>query len=351
MAVRRKMKTTVREELGEISAYRSALMGAAILLVVIYHAPVESGIHWMDTLKKFCYGGVDVFFFISGFGIHRSLSQNDVKTFYEHRLRRLIPPYLPLMLMWFALDYWVSPRLRTMEALAWKIRDFLGNVVMTGWPGGADSQYAWYVQAIFWFYLASPLLFECVRWGTRSRARFAALMTAAAVFTVALLGTPVMVGSSRLIVFLLGMTAAQVAREQREDACRRANVNLPVVYLLAFAGIWMLWLIWRDARELFDAFGLWWHPFILITPGICSLLSRLFRRMEKCGLGNRALRILKMAGESSLEIYLMHLLVFDALTKRWPVTGKGWWLIIMAASVLLGILYAKGIKKVCRLLE
>ena len=71
-----------------LSAYRSELMGFAILWVVWFHSsmyvnffPVSFLNSGFSFIKKIGYGGVDIFLLISGMGIYNSLEKNDISQY------------------------------------------------------------------------------------------------------------------------------------------------------------------------------------------------------------------------------------------------------------------------------
>ena len=76
---------------------RKELMGIAILMVLLYHLCCWP--QWNNPLRIFghWYIGVDIFLVLSGFGLCFSYEKYNIKTFYYHRLIRIIPLY------WFSL--------------------------------------------------------------------------------------------------------------------------------------------------------------------------------------------------------------------------------------------------------
>ena len=60
--------------LEKISKNRSAVMGTAILLIMLYHSkvvlPTVFPYYIVAAILEFGYGGVDIFLFLSGFGIY-----------------------------------------------------------------------------------------------------------------------------------------------------------------------------------------------------------------------------------------------------------------------------------------
>lgn len=90
----------------KLEKYRSAIMGAAILWVMAYHSHISfSSLPLFsfaaDNIRSNGFGGVDIFLFVSGFGLYHSLSVNsDQLAFYQRRLTRIFPPYLPVLTIW-----------------------------------------------------------------------------------------------------------------------------------------------------------------------------------------------------------------------------------------------------------
>lgn len=85
-------------DLSLISKYRSSLMGIATIGILMCHA-APNGVNLPPMLKSvFGLGqlGVDIFFFLSGFGLFYSLSKpfKNVWEWYRKRFLRIIVPYL-----------------------------------------------------------------------------------------------------------------------------------------------------------------------------------------------------------------------------------------------------------------
>ena len=80
--------------------HRPYFMGLAIIFVFLYHiwsfTANYDGVDIRIVKNLFGYGqfGVDIFFFLSTYGLSYSINRNSLKTFYSNRLRRIIPVYL-----------------------------------------------------------------------------------------------------------------------------------------------------------------------------------------------------------------------------------------------------------------
>ena len=91
-----------------ISKYKSHLMGLAVMVVVYGHLLYyHSGLMNYEDLNFtiwYTLGSVEMFMFVSGFGIYQSLLKNrDAFRFYQRRLSRLYPTYLPVMIVFCAM--------------------------------------------------------------------------------------------------------------------------------------------------------------------------------------------------------------------------------------------------------
>ena len=82
-----------------VSRYREEIKGLAILWIVFFHTRLylPGG---FDLLRALGYGGVDIFLFIMGMGLHRSLSrQPELRGYLGRRFARILPAYLPVLLL------------------------------------------------------------------------------------------------------------------------------------------------------------------------------------------------------------------------------------------------------------
>ena len=79
--------------LKDISTYRSELMGWSILWIMMLHFTFNQ-ITPLGFIAQYGFAGVDIFIFVSGFGLFYSLDKDDnKKKFYRKRLLRIFPTY------------------------------------------------------------------------------------------------------------------------------------------------------------------------------------------------------------------------------------------------------------------
>lgn len=308
-----------------ISRYRSAIMGFAILWIMAYHSGISfSSLPLLGSaLNSICsngFGGADIFLFVSGFGLYRALSKTpDQLAFYKRRLARILPAYLPVLAAWLFLN-------RTgVHAASWP-RIVLGNLTGTAFWTKSSLCFNWYLPALFSFYFIAPFFFRVMEkpWGAGW------LIAATLVLDACFYGDYVMIAVSRFTVFVTGMALGR--RDAGDGQISRA-MELGCCVLGVFS-YWMLVMLRASLSDgLLWGGGLYWYPFIFTAPAIVFLLCRLFSWAER--RAPWALRGLNLAGICSLEIYLLHIVLFPYihLPSNWM------WPFVYAAMVFLGYVY------------
>lgn len=154
----------------QISDYRTAIMGTAILWIYLFHAG-NCGIPIYDVIMSKGWWGVDIFFFISGLGLSFSLSKCDsVKKYFKRRFTRVIPTWeivllivnligISLTIIGFAdADLFTYPR-SIYQYLCWYtgIGYWINGIVPNN-PAG--YYYEWYIPTLLLYYILAPLIFK-----------------------------------------------------------------------------------------------------------------------------------------------------------------------------------------------
>ena len=144
-----------------IFKYRSAYMGFAIIWIIMFHFKAFEGVPILGSFFSLGELGVDIFLFLSSFGLCYSLSKdsNTIK-FYKRRFIRVIPAWIFLL---FLLDIknkilgYPSPvnvlqYICYYSGLGWWIRSFVSE--------SHNYWYEWYVPSLMAFYIFTPLLYR-----------------------------------------------------------------------------------------------------------------------------------------------------------------------------------------------
>ncbi|AZB27035.1 acyltransferase [Chryseobacterium bernardetii] len=136
------------------------LRSLAIVMVLLFHYRSFKHPEWVDTIGRFGWTGVDLFFVLSGFLISGQLFQEmsskgsiSLKSFYIKRFFRIIPSYFFTLFLYFTIPFF-----REREALPplWKFVTFTQNYGLDVIHQGTFS-HAWSLCIEEQFYLLLPL--------------------------------------------------------------------------------------------------------------------------------------------------------------------------------------------------
>ena len=328
------------KQLELLSKYRAQLMGVAILMILFFHLPIDLPMP-VSYAKKACECGVDIFLMLSGFGLYNSLNKNsDVVQFYKRRASRLFPSYIPFIIVWFACTAVSTALPLTAAGAASLIKQFIGNISMLGSVTGMENQFNWYVQAICWFYLLTPIFYRCISVESRKQRNrnIAVICVVFALLNItAFMNEDVLIPLARLFIFLLGIVFADM-KNRKEDA--KHLLPTAVVFMLAGFALWLVvGLKFYDYRRVL---GLEWYPFFFIVPGLSMILCAVFEFINKNGFGRRILEFISVFGTASFEIYLIHIF-FNTVSAKY-YNNPGYKIICLGfniAAVVVGILYSR----------
>ncbi|MBR3402409.1 MAG: acyltransferase [Parasporobacterium sp.] len=322
-----------------LSRYRSVLMGIAILLIVWYHSSFQFDFVSFEPLrlslaflKELCYCGVDIFMFLSGMGIWSSLEKNSISQFARNRFRKILPIWWGYLLIRIAVGALVCDPPYT-------FLEILGFSTFTGFWLGMPGQGNWFVYFIVLFYMLSPVLYSLLKDSRRKTGMFLLLLAASFLLSLSFAFRFELTGFSRLPVYITGMYTAAVMKE----------VPMKKKHWLITAGFFVtgtviLLLCYCCFRSYLYDLGLWWYPFILITPSMLLLICAILRVLEK------PLKYLFLlfgkCGQASLEILLISDLlyqnnryIFSEISFLKQFSGNLQVLILMLAAVLLGLVF------------
>lgn len=138
------------KEVRIVSRYRSSIMAIAIICIALFHSGIEiENSKIVQFLIKVGYGGVDIFFFLSGIGVWYSLEKDrSISSFYKRRAQRVLPAYIPFIILWFWIVRYDTVNAEGISTYIQRIQEFFGNITMVGWINGLENQFNWYIQAL-----------------------------------------------------------------------------------------------------------------------------------------------------------------------------------------------------------
>lgn len=280
-----------------ISKHRTKIMAFAILGILLTHSGAYLDWGYVNRLLSMGIGGVDFFFFLSGFGLYYSYSKDpNALRFYKKRFIRIMPMFLLVLLVSKLLQNTFSwlPFLKLASTIGfWFPKDW-------GW-----SYFAWFVSVILFLYLIFPLYY-------RFFSKRPILTTCAAIGIACLLigmyiylyfvvwptayhGT--ILFYARIPVFVSGVLAGFYSRQKREPARPWLFV---VVAIVAFV-VYFFWLANYEYRFLYKT-ALFFMPYFFIAPGGSYVVALVFERLQGCRILNK---VVDLIGSSTLEAYLL----------------------------------------------
>ena len=280
--------------------YRNVWIGCAMLWIVWFHIKLESVGSVLTYAKSIGYGGVDICLFASGLGCWFSLQKDpDAYRFMKRRFARLMPTYLCFIVFWILFRQLTDP----IPKIA-----ILGNLLGIQNFTGQGHYFNWYICAVFLLYFLAPFLCGIAE-KTESRLQQLAFVILLVLFSVPFwCADTYIVTVSRLAIFYVGILFGKLCSQEALTK-RLIAVSLAVLVV----GLIVLYLFCAYFHDKLWSYGLYWYPFILITPGLCILISFVMQALDKTKPGRWIIRCLEKIGTFSFEVYLVHILVFDVL--------------------------------------
>ena len=322
----------------EISNNRCFLMGIAMLSIMLFHQGWIWG--WNPFFAFFHFfgnWGVDIFLFVSGFGLYYSLNKDgNIASFYKRRLLRMLPICLVCGLFRYIVDH-ILP------------------VGVGGYPTGVHevssdwmtilSWDRWFIPVIMIYYLLMPLLFRGIeKYGKRM------LLVSyffASLGALSVIPDWIIMYVIRFPAFCIGIITAAGLGWSMMINRSFGYVAIMIAFIYKFVGM-MGWIsIDDDFTYIILSFGI-----VILCISIVETKSAIDRINFSWGIGENVKNCIYFIGRHTLEIYLMHETVYR-YTYRFLINTSiplfFQMLIGMTASVVIAVFLhriVEGVKKV-----
>ncbi|SFO26792.1 Peptidoglycan/LPS O-acetylase OafA/YrhL, contains acyltransferase and SGNH-hydrolase domains [Pseudobutyrivibrio sp. UC1225] len=315
--------------------HRNEIFGISALAIMLYHINKYVGFNYLGPIghaitRVFALGnaGVDVFLFLSALGLTFSNMGNGIMNFYVRRARRILPVYFLISIPYFIVYDFVIYK----QSL-WLY--FLDVFTISFWFKNELYPF-WYMSFIVVAYLLFPLLIKMDKY-TKHISTIIILFAALAV-------APYMHSSndniliffeiaiSRIPAFMLGILCGSIEKEKEFSVWEIIIItSVVVISLVAIASNFIIAATYR---------------YVVAALGLASsfLLAVILSKMKNVYITN----VLKFYGEMSLEIYLVHVGLFQIL-KFYNVWSSMpaiiWYVVIIGVSTVISMFIHKRLQK------
>ena len=279
----------------DVTNARKLIFGISALWIVFFHINLEVEEN-MPTCMAMLISrgnmGVDVFLFLSAFGLSFSYAKNTLKEFYWHRIKRVAIPFLWVSIpyfLWYDFFYLKDGFLQ-----------FLLNVsTINNWF--VDDYAIWYVAAIIPLYLIYPSVYIF-----NQKTEYISTLFIIVVSVVAelwIFQEKIYYGVervwSRVPVFIGGLLLSNWLKEQSNNA-----VKIQWYFILVCLAL--LFVIFIPAKPIMMVrylYGIAVVPFLILTTFLfdaCLNYIKWFKALYK---------FCEWIGELSLEVYIIHVII------------------------------------------
>lgn len=303
-----------------ISKYRGQLMGFAILIVALFHSSI---VHTNDLVDFFCFSGdmgVDIFFFLSGFGMYYAcLKKPTYGQFMKKRMERIVPA-------WFLVNLYGQ-----LDAVGFDLTKLnaWGTIkCMTGLSFLLNGTLLfWYIPAQLLFYAMTPLFMRIYE-----KSRFKAYLTYGVVW-IGLLGLSILFHNGDYFIFLFRWPVYFMGIAFGELSYRKVDIGKNYLFMVGIIGVFgmvFVNLVRKYNYLSFVRYDYKYFVYVLVSIPLCLLLSLFFEKSRHDFKG------LSFIGMLTLEIYLLHEMILRKVGSVIDIFSVDPWGVTINLLVFLG---------------
>lgn len=291
-----------------LSKYRTELMGVAILWVIFFHSPIQINNSILNTIKTIGYGGVDIFLMLSGFGLYYAYKKNNnIKLFYKRRIIRLLPTYLPILIVYCIL-YYIMGKIN--------FKTLIMNITTLSFWFNTSYRFDWYIPATIALYLVSPIILQNFFKNKTDKLKYSVIGICILIgmfLSILIINSEtkyLLIFTSRIPIFCIGIIIGYWSDINKTLSKKHILVSISLFII----GFIVLIIFIKYFRSSLWSYGLWWWPFIIITLPLCIFICICIDFIYKKRITK--LKFIKFCGSHSLELYLFHERILGILVSK-----------------------------------
>lgn len=146
-------KERITALLESIINHRKLFMGFAMIMVILYHSISSFPNKTIGMIFYPGFIGVDIFLLLSGYGLSNSFSKNKLGTFYQHRVVRIVPLFVLMILSVSIIDALIGQKTLTMFNL-------FANITTLSYLGLGGWFIEWYLCVLLYLCVLFPLFYK-----------------------------------------------------------------------------------------------------------------------------------------------------------------------------------------------
>lgn len=331
-----------------ISKYRDALMGFAMLWIVFDHSGLNFGTGFLGYIIRFIkqtgWLGVDIFFFVSGFGLMVGWykKKSSLLFFYKRRFLRIMP------IFWFF--FVVDLILQALSEDVWSPGTVFIN--FTGLSFFIQGSYHWFISAILLCYLIFPFFANYFQKSQNKLKLLIYIISSCLIFAIIISASELLFANElnkflivilRLPAFFIGAAIGYIYINN--DIKFKYIFKLyPHVLLTFFCYATLALIFYITSAEIRHLYGLFWYPFVISAFSLTFLLSFVFSYLHQTHL-EPFINYLNNIGKSSLDLYFIHSLLFYKIVSIKVMfnyigvflDGNLLWIFVIIISIILSL--------------
>lgn len=289
---------------------RQWLMGFAILWVIAFHFCMYGNLLHVEALN-FLFGkgylGVDIFIFLSCYGLCHSYEKRILKDFYVQRLRRLFPMYLVFVVVLVTAFAALMPYTPVVTGL----------LQLTGLANFFGIEVEWYIPSLILIYALFPLIFTGIEYLYKKN-----IWWILSLVLVLVAASPIL---SKGIFYLFVIRFPLVVIAAASFFAVRDNAMDKIIQLFVFSALVGFCF---SGREMLNG-----------SQTGMLLLPLIFLGLSQLRLSLPLTRAISFLGRHTLEIYLAQNLALNqfyaASSLHFPIKTAIAFFVIIAISCLL----------------